>query len=374
MQQNNDSTFFYINKALQILDNSKEKNAILIRFTYSSLYNDLSKYYIQEKQFKKAEENALKAIEAGKSLPYQKLAIKNAYLNLSYVYLNNNETQRAIDTLKIVEKKTSTNEFPLRKEIYDALAESYNRLEDAKNYRKYGELSKSIENKLDDSELKAINRSISAIEENNIDINEKNLRNKYIIIGVSAISLILFAGLLILYKTQKKEKKIFEDYIQKIELEKTVNQTNYDINPKSKNENNYSPNPEKTNTRISTDIEKSILEKLNCFELQKQFNEPNTTLYKLSNEFNINSKYLSEIILKHKEQNFNNYINNLRINDICQEIIDNPEYRKYKISYLAEISGFSSGEIFARIFKKTTGISPSVFIKNSTKLKKKNNI
>lgn len=183
------------------------------------------------------------------------------------------------------------------------------------------------------------------------------------------MTITLFVSLLILYRTKKKEKKIFESYIQKIELEKRLTQANLDNESISEKEINTNTIPEKSTTKISTEIENSVLEKLKTFELQKQYNEPNTTLYKLSNDFNINSKYLSEIILKHKEQNFNNYINCLRINNICQEIIENPEYRKYKISYLAEISGFSSGEIFARIFKKTTGISPSVFIKNSTRLK-----
>ncbi len=369
LQQNNDSTFFYLNKALLILENSKEKNAILIRFTYSSIYNDLAKYYIQEKKIKKAEENAKKAIKASKGLPYQELALKNAYLNLSYIYLYKNEVNRAIDTLKIIEKKTSPNEFPLRKEIYNALAKSYTRLGDTENYRKYAVLSESVENKLDTSELKAINRSISVIEENNISITKKNRRNKYIIIGVSTISIILIISMLNLYRTKRKEKKIFESYIQKNESEKTLTRANLDIKFEKENNN---PNVEKSTTKISTDIENSVLEKLCEFEKEKKFNDTNTTLYKLSNEFEVNTKYLSEIILKYKGQYFNNYINQLRINDICQKIIENPEYRKYKISYLAEISGFSSGEIFARIFKKTTGISPSVFIKNASIMKNLN--
>ncbi|PTT72493.1 helix-turn-helix domain-containing protein, partial [Chryseobacterium sp. HMWF001] len=68
------------------------------------------------------------------------------------------------------------------------------------------------------------------------------------------------------------------------------------------------------------------------------------------------------VINKHKKKNFNSYINELRINYITKEIYNNPKFSQYKISYLADLCGFSSHSIFASTFKKITGMSPSVYI------------
>lgn len=48
-------------------------------------------------------------------------------------------------------------------------------------------------------------------------------------------------------------------------------------------------------------------------------------------------------------------------------LASDPDYREYKISYLAEISGFSSREVFTITFKKETGVNPSYFINNLKK-------
>lgn len=112
--------------------------------------------------------------------------------------------------------------------------------------------------------------------------------------------------------------------------------------------------PEKT--------EKMILAKLEIFETSKDLRDPTLSLASLSKKMNTNSKYLSEIINKHKEKNFNNYLNELRVNYIVEKLRNHPEYLQYKTSYLAEESGFTSRTTFTTIFKKVTGKSPSEFI------------
>ncbi|MDH0675412.1 AraC family transcriptional regulator, partial [Empedobacter sp. GD03861] len=63
--------------------------------------------------------------------------------------------------------------------------------------------------------------------------------------------------------------------------------------------------------------------------------------------------------------NYNTYINELRIDYICKKIATDPKFRKYKITYLAEVCGFSSYNTFTTIFKNTTGMSPSSFLKEA---------
>ncbi|MNL47805.1 HTH-type transcriptional regulator ChbR [compost metagenome] len=108
-----------------------------------------------------------------------------------------------------------------------------------------------------------------------------------------------------------------------------------------------------------------ILEKLNKFEESAKFTNSKLTVASLAVMFKTNPTYLSETIKKHKEKNFNNYINDLRINYICKQILERPEFLNYKISYLAEEAGFSSHSSFTTVFKNVTGISPSVFLREA---------
>lgn len=98
------------------------------------------------------------------------------------------------------------------------------------------------------------------------------------------------------------------------------------------------------------------------FEKSEDFLKKDISVSYLSNQFDTNPKYLSQVIQKHKGLNFNNYINELRINYIADLLKNNPEYRQYKISYLAAITGFSSHSKFASIFKKIKRVSPSEFV------------
>ena len=112
--------------------------------------------------------------------------------------------------------------------------------------------------------------------------------------------------------------------------------------------------PEKT--------ENLILSKLDLFEKSKEVTDPHLSLAVLAKKLDTNSKYLSEIINKHKQKNFSNYLNELRVKYIVDKLQNNPEYLQYKTSYLAEEAGFASRTTFTTIFKNVTGTSPSQFI------------
>lgn len=88
----------------------------------------------------------------------------------------------------------------------------------------------------------------------------------------------------------------------------------------------------------------------------------NLTLSTLSHDLDFNTRYITEIIKSYRGKNYNNYINGLRIDFITKKLYEDPQFRKYKIAYLADYSGFSSGTSFTTIFKKETGMTPSYFI------------
>lgn len=113
---------------------------------------------------------------------------------------------------------------------------------------------------------------------------------------------------------------------------------------------------------LSEEKELDLLAKLKCFECGKEFLNSNYSISMMAAQFETNSKYINFILHQHRSKLFSDYINSLRINYITKQLYQKPSYLNYKISYLSELSGFSSHSRFASIFKKETGISPSDFI------------
>merc|ERR1711974_328919 len=99
------------------------------------------------------------------------------------------------------------------------------------------------------------------------------------------------------------------------------------------------------------------------FEASKKFLNKDMSLAVLAGQFETNTKYLSGVINKHYDDNFNTFINKLRINYIIDKLKSDPNYINYKISFLAEESGYSSHSSFATVFKSIIGMSPVTFIK-----------
>ena len=115
-------------------------------------------------------------------------------------------------------------------------------------------------------------------------------------------------------------------------------------------------------SNISEEKEQQLLLQLLKFEKSEKFLNPDTSLNSVATLFKTNQTYLSEIINKNKGGNFSSYIHQLRINYLLNQLNINPKLLTYKISYLAEICGYSSYETFTRIFKSIVGLSPSSYI------------
>ena len=115
---------------------------------------------------------------------------------------------------------------------------------------------------------------------------------------------------------------------------------------------------------IPKEKEEEILNGLQQFEDSKKYLDNNMSLATLAGELNTNTKYLSEIIRKYKDKNFNTYINELRIKYLIQLLSTDRSYLQYKISYIAEVGGFTSHSAFTNVFKSVTGMSPNEYMQN----------
>lgn len=121
--------------------------------------------------------------------------------------------------------------------------------------------------------------------------------------------------------------------------------------------------PKKNEVVLNKETEIVLVKKLAEFEQDKCFLKKDITLYSLANTFNCNTKYLSLTIKYKTNKSFSQYITDLRIEHILEQLDKDLKFRNYKISYLAEYCGFSSHNIFTSAFMAYTKEKPSSYIK-----------
>jgi AraC-like DNA-binding protein len=106
-----------------------------------------------------------------------------------------------------------------------------------------------------------------------------------------------------------------------------------------------------------------IIGRLNTtMEHDKLFLNPEITLPELAKSIDIPSYQLSRIINEKFECNFFDFINGYRVNEVKSKLND-PTFSNLSLLGIAFDSGFNSKSAFNRIFKKTTGLTPSEFKK-----------
>lgn len=87
------------------------------------------------------------------------------------------------------------------------------------------------------------------------------------------------------------------------------------------------------------------------------------SLDKLATLIGSNSRYVSQIINDTYGKNFRTYINEYRIKEAQLRLMNTAVYGNYTIKAIAESVGYKSHANFIIIFKKITGIAPSMYQK-----------
>ena len=99
---------------------------------------------------------------------------------------------------------------------------------------------------------------------------------------------------------------------------------------------------------------------LATLKTNKIYLKPNISIKDVACELKIPSKELSSLINKGSKNNFNFFINKLRIEESKQRLQD-IRNNKYSIEAIGKDCGFSSRSSFYNSFKKHTGITPTQF-------------
>jgi adenylate cyclase len=108
-----------------------------------------------------------------------------------------------------------------------------------------------------------------------------------------------------------------------------------------------------------TEFRSKLLEQV---EQKEAFLDPDLSLRSLADQIEIHPNKLSWLINEIHEQNFNQFINNYRIEHF-KKLALNPDSSQFSILGLAYESGFNSKTVFNTYFKKSTGKSPKAWIK-----------
>ena len=92
----------------------------------------------------------------------------------------------------------------------------------------------------------------------------------------------------------------------------------------------------------------------------KPFLNSNLTLQQLASDLTITPHILSQVINDQYNLNFFDFVNQYRVQEF-REIVLNPKYENFSLLGIALECGFNSKTAFNRIFKKSTGLTPSQF-------------
>lgn len=336
------------------------------------------------------------------------------YMNIAQIYRESGELEHAQDYLQKSLELINKNRYSFRKpRVHVAMAElrlerkdtigaiqSYKEaLVNAQNIKAYdviknasGKLSQlylsqkggkasdfyfSIHNKVNDSlfsteseqkiKILEAQREISEIlrQKEVLSIQKSSQDQRYRFLAMICALMILTALITSYsyYKVKMKNRLLF-DRTKELALEKSNKSSSTALlssaTPSLKLQTNGNGIEEEY---IDKDIKEIILTKLERLERDKFFLNTKCSLSKLSDELQTNQKYLSLVINHEKKSNFNNYINELRINHLLERLLQDREFRDSKLSYIARESGFNNQNTFYAAFKKRLGILPSYFIR-----------
>ncbi|MCB0466211.1 MAG: helix-turn-helix domain-containing protein, partial [Aequorivita sp.] len=333
---------------LQILLNDPELNQEF-NILQGVLFINTQEYDLAETYLIKAKTYSEERVNAN----YREHAFVLNELSKSYFFRK--EHIRAIEfLLQAQELARKVDNISLIAAINHQLAVNYLATQDKENYKKLNDEFLSYNNKQEQLEQDSVNTAFNLISlDQDRYYEQKEHDEASFFYMVLVITLLIVFVLTVLTLKSIWRRKRLKEIVSYLEASRNVTAV-HQKKAQEKEEVNRPYIPEET--------EKILMDKLKKFEQSKKFLNREMSLAVLAGQFETNTKYLSGVINSHYQDNFNTYINKLRINYIIEKLKTDSNYRHYKISYLAEACGFSSHSSFATVFKSITGITPATFI------------
>jgi AraC-like DNA-binding protein len=351
-----DSSYTYIKLGIEINDNEQKEYNNYYHFLLLEGINDLKDPYKNGSNIK-----IDKAINHMNSIGYKE-NISLAYYYIGETYLKNGNEEMALRYFLKVDSFTNNSIAILPETLgsYKYLREYYSKKKDPDNELIYLKKIvtfdsildinyKSINNKIKDKyELPIL---LESYNQKLTSLNQKNKKSKTQVAFLYSICGIILTVLLFFIFQRNKYKKRFKK-LQESDFKKKSKQ---DYIPKEK------PN-------IPEEVFIKVKDCLETFEKEEQFLNHTINSEKLAKQIGTNRPYFVKAYHYYKNESFNIYLRNLRLEYALERLKQDFTFRKYTIKTIAQESGFSNTESFSKYFYKKFGIYPSYYIKSLNNL------
>ena len=115
------------------------------------------------------------------------------------------------------------------------------------------------------------------------------------------------------------------------------------------------------NSKMNKEMASTIISKVTRIVTKSQlFLNPSVSIVMVSVKSNIGVKRITEALNRYYNQNFNEFINNKRI-EYCISMMKDEKYHSYSIKFLALESGFASKTVFYNAFKRYASMTPAQY-------------
>lgn len=366
VSNNLDSSNYYVKRGFE--QNLKSKD--------QDLYASLSLVYgintFKQRNYKLALPILEKASKIFTKDPdnIQNVALSEYYIGqILYNTNNKNFIDRfeKVDSIIIASKNVSyelRNTYPLLIDYYKKTGDKEKQLfyiehllsVDSILNKNYSFLSAEINKKYDTPLL--LNEKENLIA----DLHSKN----YTLFGLLGVGILLIISLIFLQIKNRKKIKLYQSKANLLVKNQDIKEVIPEDVDVTDNKLIYLSKQETEKSKLSNLPDNKIKQlsiQLEEFERTKRFLDKTINLDLLSKELNTNRSYLSKLVNELKGQNFPQYLNELRINYIIDELKENKNLQKLTIAAIADEAGYNNVESFTKAFKKITDTLPSYFIK-----------
>lgn len=374
--KNYQKAILYVNEAQSSFDKTRQDKDFFTMNNEQLL--GLASY--QLKNYDAALVHYRKALNRGTGNP-ENFITGLVYKGMADVYLEKSDTKEAKKYLDRAEKIAEASQYlQLKNEVYASMQNYYARVKDEEQLALARQKKDSVAGQIIDKSAAFLNDVYIKLEEKGQKAEARSRIKTMVILVVLGLLLLGILLFLLYRRKQKRQLERFENLRKQLsEKHRPVVQSFAHTPPVVTTAKKSSlpeagasetigmeekqPNgQEKERALMSLETEQKLLTGLKSFETSERYLDNSLSLSSLAARLGTNTKYLSYMIKTYKKSDFNNYVNELRVNYIIEKLKENPEWRQYKISALAAAAGFSSHSKFATIFKASTRVSPSVFI------------
>ncbi|EZH74206.1 hypothetical protein ATO12_15160 [Aquimarina atlantica] len=356
-----DSTLYYIEKGLDISKELGYKEAVL------DLYIKKGMVYYYQKKYDTSLDFLFKAknILSQQKINNKTYPIINTNYFIASCYYQQEFYDKAINVLT-----NSINNFTENDSLKPPAIRSHLLLAHCYNEKKEHEKANLWSNKyvkLNESYQKDKDQTVDIIHEKETNRLQKEIvtlkakqtedkQAKNLIFWTLLITLTTLTCIVFMYiKKQRSNKALFNKLMKEINDLESIKQTTV--------------NKKESSKEIIIDDQKinEIIKGLEKLEVQEYFLKSECNLRSMAKKLKTNATYLSKTINIHKEKNFTDYINDLRIEYVLKRLKDDKKFRSFSIQSIAAEIGYKSSYSLVKHFKTKTGINPSYYIKSLDK-------